>query len=67
MKPLTGRGVLAWLVAFFGIIFATNAIFIAMAVKTFSGEDEQKNTTTPWPAGPNRPARAGGRRLSGIG
>jgi nitrogen fixation protein FixH len=42
MKPLTGRGVLAWLVAFFGIIFATNAIFITMAVKTFSGEDEQK-------------------------
>jgi nitrogen fixation protein FixH len=40
-KTLTGRGVLAWLGAFFGIIFATNAIFITEAVKTFRGEDEQ--------------------------
>ena len=41
-KTLTGRGVLLWLIAFFGIIFATNAYFIMIAVKTFSGEDEQK-------------------------
>lgn len=41
-KPLTGRGVLFWLVAFFGIIFATNAYFITVSVKTFRGEDEQK-------------------------
>lgn len=38
---LTGRGVLLWLLGFFGIIFATNAFFITMAVKTFRGEDEQ--------------------------
>ncbi|HWU54838.1 MAG TPA: FixH family protein [Rhizomicrobium sp.] len=42
MKPLTGRGVLLWLTGFFGIIIATNAIFITEAVKTFRGEDEQK-------------------------
>jgi len=40
-KTLTGRGVLLWLGGFFGIIFATNAIFITEAVKTFRGEDEQ--------------------------
>ena len=39
---LTGRGVFLWLVGFFGIIFATNAIFITAAVKTFRGEDEQR-------------------------
>jgi len=42
MKPLTGHGVLFWLGGFFGIIIATNAIFITEAVKTFRGEDEQK-------------------------
>jgi len=42
MKPLTGRGVLTWLVGFFGIVIATNAIFITEAVKTFRGEDEQR-------------------------
>ncbi len=40
--PLTGRGVLFWLIGFFGLIFATNGYFITMAVKSFSGEDEQK-------------------------
>lgn len=39
---LTGRGVLFWLFGFFGIIFATNAIFITEAVSTFRGEDEEK-------------------------
>jgi nitrogen fixation protein FixH len=38
---LTGRGVLLWLTGFFAIIFATNAAFITMSVKTFRGEDEQ--------------------------
>ena len=42
MKPLTGRAVLIWLTGFFGIIIATNTIFITEAVKTFRGEDEQK-------------------------
>ncbi len=41
-KILTGRGVLFWLVGFFAVIFATNAIFITAAVKTFRGEDEEK-------------------------
>jgi nitrogen fixation protein FixH len=39
--PLTGRGVLWWLGGFFALIFATNAVFITMSVKTFRGEDEQ--------------------------
>jgi len=38
---LTGRGVLLWLGGFFAIIFATNAYFVTMSVKTFRGEDEQ--------------------------
>ena len=38
---LTGRGVALWFLGFFGIIFATNAYFITVAVKTFRGEDEQ--------------------------
>ena len=41
-RILTGRGVLLWLTGFFGLIFATNAIFITEAVKTFRGEDEQR-------------------------
>src|SRR4051812_37165082 len=40
-KNLTGYRVLLWLGGFFGVIFATNAIFITEAVKTFRGEDEQ--------------------------
>lgn len=39
---LTGRGVLVWLVAFFGIVIAVNSYFIAVSSRTFSGEDEQK-------------------------
>jgi nitrogen fixation protein FixH len=41
-KPLTGRRVLLWLLCFFGVIFAANAYFITVSVKTFRGEDEQK-------------------------
>lgn len=40
-RTLTGRGVLLWLTGFFGFIFAVNAYFITVAVKTFRGEDEQ--------------------------
>jgi nitrogen fixation protein FixH len=39
---LTGRGVLIWLCAFFGIIFAANTYFIMVSSRTFRGEDEQK-------------------------
>ena len=42
MRKLTGRAVLLLLVGFFGVIFATNAIFITAAVRTFRGEDEAK-------------------------
>jgi nitrogen fixation protein FixH len=41
-SKLTGRGVLVLLAGFFGVIIATNAIFITAAVRTFRGEDEAK-------------------------
>jgi len=39
---LTGRGVLFWLMGFFGVIFAMNVYFITVSARTFRGEDEQK-------------------------
>src|SRR5215469_17439663 len=41
-RELTGRGVLAWLFAFFLVIIGVNAWFIYAAVSTFRGEDDQK-------------------------
>lgn len=34
---LTGRTVLAWLLGFFGVIFAVNAVLVEAATSTFSG------------------------------
>ena len=42
IKPLTGRGVLIWLGAFFACVIAVNAYYIALSIETFRGEDEQK-------------------------
>lgn len=39
---LTGRGVLVWLLGFFGVILAMNVYFITVSARTFRGEDEQK-------------------------
>jgi len=36
-KAITGKTVLAWLLAFFGVIFAANAVFIYLALGTFPG------------------------------
>lgn len=41
-RRLTGRDVLVWLGAFFGLILVTNVFFITAAVRTFRGEDEQR-------------------------
>lgn len=41
-RTLTGRGVLVWLGLFFGVVIATDTIFVTAAVKTFRGEDEAK-------------------------
>ncbi|HWA88789.1 MAG TPA: FixH family protein [Rhizomicrobium sp.] len=41
-SKLTGRGVLIWLVAFFGAIAAVDGTFIAASVSTYRGEDEQR-------------------------
>lgn len=39
---LTGRGVLIWLLGFFGVIIVMNAYFVTVSSRTFRGEDEQK-------------------------
>lgn len=36
-RPITGRTVLACLIAFFGVVFLANAILVRAAVSTFSG------------------------------
>src|SRR5690242_11403122 len=41
-RKLSGKSVLAILVAFFGLIVGVNAIFIVEAASTFRGEDEQQ-------------------------
>jgi nitrogen fixation protein FixH len=36
-RELTGRAVLLWLVAFFGVVFAVNGIMVKAATSTFGG------------------------------
>ena len=36
-RVLTGRHVLQWLVAFFGIVFAVNGVLVRAAISTFGG------------------------------
>ena len=38
-RPITGRMVLVWLVAFFGIVFAVNGVLIHQALSTLTGVD----------------------------
>jgi nitrogen fixation protein FixH len=37
VRILTGRAVLLWLVAFFGIVFAVNGVLVRAAISTFGG------------------------------
>ncbi len=37
VRQLTGRHVLIWLVVFFGIVFAINAVLVRAAISTFGG------------------------------
>lgn len=46
-KGIDGRHVLLGLVAFFGVMFVVNAIFVYFAVATFSGGD----TSNPYQKG----------------
>ena len=39
---LTGRHVLLMLIAFFGVIFAANGVFVTLAVKSFPGEEADR-------------------------
>ena len=36
-KAITGKTVLVWLLAFFGVIFTANAVFIYLALGSFPG------------------------------
>ena len=36
-RILTGRAVLLWLVAFFGVVFAVNGVLVQAAISTFGG------------------------------
>ncbi|MCK7611010.1 FixH family protein [Roseibium sediminicola] len=36
-KAITGKTVLAWLLGFFGVVFAANAVFIYLALGSFPG------------------------------
>jgi len=40
-RPITGRMVLLWLVAFFGVVFAVNGVLIHEALSTLSGVDTE--------------------------
>src|ERR1019366_7315779 len=46
-RILTGRHVLQWLVAFFGIVFAVNGVLVRAAISTFGGVE----TTSSYKAG----------------
>jgi nitrogen fixation protein FixH len=46
-RELTGRTVLIWLIAFFGIVAAVNAAMMAAAISTLSGLDSE----SPYEAG----------------
>jgi len=46
-RAITGRTVLLWLFAFFGIIFAANGVFIYLALGSFPGVVEER----PYEAG----------------
>ena len=46
-RELTGRMVLMWLVGFFGVVAAVNAVMMAAAISTFAGLDSD----SPYQAG----------------
>lgn len=42
-RELTGRAVLIWLLAFFGVVFAVNGIMVKAATSTFGGVEVQSS------------------------
>src|SRR3569833_886137 len=42
-RELTGRAVLLWLLAFFGVVFAVNGIMVKAATSTFGGVESQSS------------------------
>ena len=46
-RPLSGRTVLLWLLAFFGVVIGINAVMIALAIGTMPGLETEK----PYQAG----------------
>lgn len=45
-KPLTGRGVLVGFLAFFGVVFAGNAVMMWMAAATYDGRASEADDRT---------------------
>lgn len=41
VRPITGRFVLAAMLAFFGVVIAVNGVFIAFALRSFSGSSTE--------------------------
>ena len=46
VRILTGRAVLLWLVAFFGIVFAVNGVLVQAAISTFGGVETASSYKT---------------------
>ena len=46
-RPLSGRTVLLWLLAFFGVVIGINTVMIALAIGTMPGLETEK----PYQAG----------------
>jgi len=42
-RELTGRAVLMWFIAFFGVVFAINGIMVKAATSTFGGVETQSS------------------------
>ena len=42
-RELTGRAVLFWLIGFFGLVFAVNAVMVKAATSTFGGVETQSS------------------------
>lgn len=42
-RPLTGRTVLIWLVAFFGTVFAMNVVLVRVATSSFGGVETESS------------------------
>ena len=47
-RPLTGRRVLIYLIAFFAVVFAANAALVTFAIETLPGTKVDRPYRTRW-------------------